>query len=231
MAYIGDKHMDYQARVLPSSPSERENNRVKLYNMTKTILLTISTSVAVMIVVLSLFLNSILGVFNLVTTSVNTMRSLQASNQIVKKMKVRHSQKKAAIAKKIAKKSSRRVASATLAAVTIGAVAVAVTVAGLEVYDYCEEKGEHQEDANILYSTNTKFDFKQCIKEGKEDSKAILDEVKNSTTIAVHDAMNSTVKYSSEKWTAIKDMSMQSLDSSKTTAAELWDSSKSWLDR
>jgi len=199
--------------------------------MTKTILLTISASVAVMIVVFSLFLNSILGIFGLVTTSVDTIRSLQASNQIVQKMKVRHSQRKANVAKKVAKKSSRRVASATLAAVTIGAVAVAVTVAGLEVYDYCEEKSEYQEDANILYGTSTKFDFKQCIKEGKEDSKAILDEVKNLTSTAVQGAMNSTVKYSSEKWNAIKNMSMQSLDSSKITAEELWDSSKLWLDR
>jgi len=157
--------------------------------MIKTIFLTFSASITAFAIVCSLFLNPILGAFGLVTTSAATLRSLRASEQIVQQIKQRHQLKQARVAKKMAKQSGKRVASAALAAATLGTVAVAITVASLEIADYCENKKELQEDYNILYGTNRAFDLNQCLDAGK----------KNSTTAILSNAMNAPAEYSSEK--------------------------------
>ncbi len=195
----------------------------------KTILLSISMTIAVITFTFSVFLNSILGAFGLAVTSVDTLQNLKVSQQIVKKMKTRHKTKKVNISKRFVKKASKRVSSSALAAATIGTVAVAVTATSIEVIDYCGEKKELQEDANILYETNTEFDYKQCLEEGKEDSKYILDEVMNNSISLVTNALNATSQYSSEKWDKLKEGSINIYSSTSEEAIDLWDSTKSWL--
>ncbi len=195
----------------------------------KTIFLTFSVTVAAVTVAASLFLNTILGAFGLAVTSIETLQKLQASQQVVQRMTERHDQKKRKAAKKLAERSTKRVASTALAAATIGAVAVAVTMISLEVADYCEEKKEIQEDANLLNATQIEFNLEQCIEEGKEDSKAILSEMKNSSVLAISTAFSNTALYSGEKWAAVKEASVQALQSMGEASGGLWDAVKSWL--
>jgi len=133
--------------------------------------------------------------------------------------------KKLSVTKKLAKRSTRQIASASLAAATIGTVAVAVTMASFEVYDYCEDKKDLQDDFNILYGTNDEFNFEQCIEGGKDESKRILTEVKQSASESVFEAMNSTAEYSGEKWLAIKESSTYAFESTN----DLWESTKEWF--
>ena len=144
-------------------------------------------------------------------------------------MKASHKVKKLDVTKNFAKRSSKKIASTALAAATIGTVAVVVTVASIEVADYCEDKKSLQEDFNILYEENHEFDFDQCLKEGKEESKIMLEEVKLSTAEAVTTAMDSTVEYSNEQWLAVKQASASAIKSTEIATSELWYSLKEWM--
>lgn len=195
----------------------------------KTIFLTFTTTVAVISFAASLFLNSILGAFGLAATSVETLTKLQSSQKIVEQMKTRHQAKKRDVTKNFAKKSSKKIASTALAAATIGTVAVVVTVASIEVADFCEEKKSLQEDANILYGTKDEFDFDNCLEEGKQDSKIMLDEIKDSTIASANEAIDSTIEYSNEQWLAVKEASAKAFKSSEIATSELWFSLKEWM--
>jgi len=195
----------------------------------KTIFLTFTTTVAALTFAASLFLSTVLGAFGLAATSVESLAQLQSSQKVVEKMKTRHKAKKLDVTKNFAKRSAKKIASTALAAATIGTVAVVVTVASIEVADYCEEKKSLQEDYNILYETTAEFDFDQCIKEGKEESKIVLDEIKNSTISSANAAIDSTVEYSNEQWLAIKEASAKAYKSSEMATNELWFSLKEWM--
>lgn len=195
----------------------------------KTILVTFTVTIAAVFLAANFFLNSILGVFGLAATSVETLQGLQASQQVVNRMVNRHKSKKVKVTKRFAKKASGRVASTALAAATIGTIAVVVTMTALEVEDYCEEKQELQEDENLLNGTQVEFDYKQCYEAGIEDTKFIYNELKNSSVKALSTAFNSTAQYSSTKWNAIKEAGMEAMQSSGTAASNLWDSTKSWF--
>jgi hypothetical protein len=195
----------------------------------KTIFFTMTTTVAALFFAASLFLSSILGVFGLATTSVETLTKLQSSQKVVEQMKTRHKAKKRDVTKNFAKRSSKKIASTALAAATIGTVAVVVTVASIEVADYCEEKKSLQEDYNILYGTKDEFDFNYCLEEGKEESKIMLEEIKLSTAEAVSTAMDSTVEYSNEQWLAVKQASASAIKSTEIATSELWYSLKEWM--
>ncbi len=195
----------------------------------KTIFITFSVTMAAVAVVASMFLNTILGAFGLAATSIGTLQKLQASQQVVQKMTERHAQKKKKAGKKLAERATRRLTSTVVAAATIGAVAVAATMMTFEIADYCDDKKELQEDANLLNGTQTVFNYQQCLEEGKEDSKAILSELKNSSVSAVSNAFSNTAQYSVEKWAAVKDAAVQALQSVGDASGGLWDSVKSWL--
>ena len=57
--------------------------------MIKTIFLTITATIAVVIFVASLFLNTILGIFGMAATSIETLQNLKTSQQVVDRMKTR----------------------------------------------------------------------------------------------------------------------------------------------
>jgi hypothetical protein len=197
----------------------------------KTILITFSATMAAVALVASLFLQSILGAFGLAAISIDTLQNLRTSKQVVDSMKKRHDQKKLKTSTKLVKRSGKRIAATALAAATIGTVAVIVTMASLEVADYCEEKEDLQEDANILYGTLDKFDLAQCIEEGKKDSQSLLTQAMIASGSAVSNALESTARYSAEKWASIKKASLQALGSTGEYAAGFWDATKSLVVR
>ncbi|NOQ77313.1 MAG: hypothetical protein GQ475_05920 [Methylococcaceae bacterium] len=156
--------------------------------MIKTIFLTISTCTFVA----SLFFNSILATFGLVTTSIESLQQLQQSKKIVEKMKTRHQAKKKNFSKKFTKRAGAKLsATATSAIPVIGAIGAVVAISGLEASYYCEDKKELQEDENLLFDTNETFDNEQCLAEAQQDSKQLIIEVKETASQSLNDAWDS----------------------------------------
>jgi Na+/glutamate symporter len=147
----------------------------------KTIFWSVSVTLATIALATSLFLNSILGVFGLAATSIETLQQLRSSQQVVEQLKHRHQKNKASVSKKLVKRSSKRIGATVLAAATVGTVAVAATVVGLEVADYCEERQSLHEAESILYGTDEVFDMKQCIDEGKEELVGLLVDARDAS--------------------------------------------------
>ncbi|MFT6915828.1 MAG: hypothetical protein ACJAWL_002138 [Motiliproteus sp.] len=173
--------------------------------MIKTVFLTFLATLSISVLLGSLFLNSLLGVFGLAATSVEALQHLRGSQRVVEQLKTRHQQKKLKVAKRLSTKATRRVASTALAAATIGTVAVVLTVTSLEVAAYCEEKKALQEDENLLYGRALEFDLQQCYEEGKQETQAILAELKGSAASAVANAFRDTSQFGAELWSAIEE--------------------------
>ncbi len=192
--------------------------------MFKVIFASITATIIIISFVTSIFLNSILGVFGLVSSSIDSFNNLQESKQIVDKMKNRHKTKKLNASKKFVKRSSKKIASSIVAAATIGTAAVAVTVAGLEVYDYCEDRNELYEDESILFNTKTEFDFKQCLIDAKKDSNEIMLAVKKSVPEIVGSAWENTKDFSNKTWESTKNISTDAWSSTLDTSGQLWES-------
>jgi hypothetical protein len=197
--------------------------------MIKTIFLTASITLAVCGFVAAIFLNTILGVFNMAATSIATMNSLRASEQIVKNMKERHKHTKLNLTKQLVKRSSVRVgATASAAAISIpmmAVVAVAMVATGLEVSHYCDQQSELQGDFNVLYGSDIAFDEEQCFEASKNDAKAIWEEVKESSNGAVASAMKGSSKFRDEAMDQIG----KHLTSAGGTASEIWSKLRFWL--
>jgi len=197
----------------------------------KTIFLTFTATLAALSFAATLFLNTILGTFGLVTTSVDTLNKLKSSQVVMNKMKTRHQTKRLTATKKLAKRSSRRVASASLAAATIGTVAVAITMTGFEIHDYCEDQASLQIDNNILYGTTDEFNLEACLEQGKEESKRILTEVKQSASESVKNAIDSAAQYSNEQWFALAESNADAVESTSQTIDELKALVRQWLNK
>jgi hypothetical protein len=195
----------------------------------KTIFLTFTATLAALSFAATLFLNTILGTFGLVTTSVDTLNKLKSSQVVMDKMKTRHQAKRLTATKKLAKRSSRRVASASLAAATIGTVAVAITMTGFEIHDYCEDQASLQIDNNILYGTTDEFNLDACLEQGKEESKRILTEVKQSASESVNNAIDSAAQYSNEQWLVLAESNADAVESTSQTIDELKALVRQWL--
>ena len=197
----------------------------------KKILLSICSTLAIISMVFSLFLNTILGVFGLAATSVQSLQKLKASQEVVQRMTKRHETKKLKASKKIVKRAGKRIGAAAFAAATVGTVAVAAIVTGLEITDYCDEKEELQNDANILYGTDVEFNNRQCVAQAKDDSIAIYYELKSSSSTAVSTAFQKTSEYSAENWRCLVEASRESIDSTKEVTSSLVDRAKTWLSK
>ena len=77
----------------------------------------------------------------------------------MQKVKIRHKLKRLKLSKKFIKRTSRKISVSAVSAATIGTAAVVVTIASLEIYDYCNDKKELLEDGNILFKSNEEFDY------------------------------------------------------------------------
>ena len=141
--------------------------------MFKTILITFTTTAGALAFAANLFLNSILGMFGLAATSVETLSKLQASHEVVQKMKSRQLRKQKQISKRFVKRSGKRVASGALAAATVGTVAVVAAMTTIEIAGYCEEQKELQADMDIINGTSTEFDLDRCFDRRGEHSQAL----------------------------------------------------------
>jgi len=196
--------------------------------MIKVIIITISSTVAVGFLLASMFLNSILGVFGLVSTSMSTFNNLQESKRVMNLVKKRHNQKKLNMSKKFVKRSSKKVVSSAVSAATIGTAAVVVTVAGLEVVDYCEDKKELNEDENILFTMNNEFDYSACVNDAQNDSTEIIVSIKNEFPKVVDSAWESTKAISVDTWLAAKNTAENAWVSTSDDANEALETLVGW---
>jgi len=192
--------------------------------MFKVIFTTISATLVAASFTASLFINSILGAFGLVYTSLETFNTLQESHQIIGDVKKRHKTKKMNASKKFVKRSSRKIASSAVSAATIGTAAVVITVAGLEVHDYCEDREELQEDENLLFGTDVTFDYKHCLSDAKNESSEIIISVKKAVPEAVNNAWDETKSFSNEAWESTKKISPDAWISTYNASSSLWKS-------
>ena len=86
----------------------------------------------------------------------------------------------------------------------MGTVAVVAAMTTIEIAGYCEEKRSLQEDANVLFGTNTEFDLDRCLEESSGDAKVIVAEATDTVTAKVSSAFDYTERYSKELWADIK---------------------------
>ena len=197
--------------------------------MLKTIFITITTTLAAVALAANLFLNSLLGAFNLAVIPVATLAQLQASQRIVDAMKARHFRKKALVSKRFIKRAGKRVASTALAAATVGTIAVAAAMTTAEASDYCNQKAELQEQGNILFGTDNEFDLEQCIQKSTDDAKAILAEAKATVTSRISSAFDTARRYSRQIWASVKAATSNAIDYTESASTNLWNSATSWF--
>ncbi len=196
--------------------------------MIKTILLTFSATLTAAVAAGSIFINSILGVFGLATTSLEAMQDLQKSQAIVQAMKQRNKTRSSKVTKRFMKRTSRRLAGSAAAAATIGTAAVVTTVAILEVMDYCEEKAEMLEEENLLFGTEKTFDYEACKDEATEDVKQIAASTKDEVSASVRESWDNTGNYTREKWNEAIEASGSLFDRLKSRTSEWWGSLLDW---
>lgn len=197
----------------------------------KTILCTFFATIGAILLAVSLFWSSILGIFGFAAIPFERLQMLQASRQAlqatqgkVDKMKERHETKMSSISEKRIKKTTMRVSAATIAAGTIGTLAVAGTVITFEALDYCAEKKMLYEDDNILNGTEiTSFDLDKCHKEVEQDVADIWVKLKNSSNETINEVFNTTTDYSADTWANVKENIKEAMESSTIVASELLD--------
>lgn len=172
--------------------------------MIKVIFLTVTATFAALSLAFTLFMNTILGAFGLVTTSLDTYNNMKDSQAVVERMRERHEVKKAEVSKNFVKKSSKKVASTVAAAATVGTVGVAMTAVTFEVSSYCDSQKSLNDDYNLLYGANEEFNFKKCLVSGKEEYVELVNEVKESAKQSLSEAVETSVEFSKEKWANLK---------------------------
>ena len=167
------------------------------------IFLTIISTLTISSLLMTMFLNSILGAFGMVATSFESFQKLKASQGIVQELIQRHEKKKINVSKNIVKRAGKKISVTTVAAATIGTVAVAAIITGLEIEDYCNEKKELHEEGQILFETSNEFNYKVCLEEAKADSIEIYNQLKESSFTAVSGAFKDSSEYTSHKWSVL----------------------------
>jgi len=184
----------------------------------KRIIVPVLATLSISIFASLLFFNSILGVFGLAATSIESLKDLRASHQVTQAMKERHKIKKTKLTNKLSKKSKKRVASSAIAIIpVVGVVASIVAVTAIEVSNYCEEKKELQLDENILFGTNHIVDTDVCMKEMRADAESTIDEITTSTISNIVAFSDSAKLYSTSKYL-----------SAKNSTRQLWDQAVLW---
>lgn len=190
----------------------------------------ITATVTVTAMAGSIFLNSILGAFNMAVTSVDNLNSLRESRAVVNKLKQRHETRKLDVTRKFTRKAGKRAVASGAAAITVGTAAVVVTVAAIEAMDYCDEKKELNDEGNILYGTSEPFDYKVCMESAQEDSKELVDAAVEGSSDAVKEAWLATKEYSHEVWDALTRSIADLYESTTESASDILSAWKEWLE-
>jgi len=196
--------------------------------MFKAIIITISSTLAVAVTLAGFFMNSILGTFGFAVTSIEKLHQLKESKRILDVVKKRHNDKKLNISKRFIKRSGKKVATSAVSAATIGTAAVAITVAGMEMHDYCDDKRELHDEENLLFGKQEEFDYSKCLAEAKNDSSKIIASVKESLPKLVSDAWASTKNISKSSWQTIKEESSHVWATTTDTTNEAWSTLLEW---
>jgi len=194
--------------------------------MIKVILASISATLIVVAFVASMFLNGILGLFGLASTSIETLSHLQESRQIVDTLKTKHKANKLKAPKKLAKRAGKRITASAVSAATIGTAAVVLAIATFEVIDYCEDKEELFESENILFHTDREFSYVECENEAKKDMVELIAFAKKSVPKVVSDTWHGTKDISKESWNDTKQITKDTWKSTKSASGGAWSYTK-----
>ncbi|MBL4900527.1 MAG: hypothetical protein JKX76_13000 [Colwellia sp.] len=135
-------------------------------------------------------------------------------------MQHRNKAKSANVSKRFIKRSGKKVAVTAISAATIGTVAVIGTLTYLEISQYCEDKQQLNEEANILFDTDKQFDINACLEQGKQDSAHFANEAWQSIKETSSDIINS-----------IEQTSDELLDPSRKATTELFKSIDEWFNQ
>lgn len=155
-------------------------------------------------VMVKFFFSSIFALFGYAALPIENLHHLTHAKHVVQKMQSRHKIKSANVSKRFIKHSGKKVAITAVSAATIGTVAVIGTLTYLEISQYCDEKRLLNEEANILFDTQTEFDMQACLEQGKQDS----------------------AHFANEAWQSVKTSGSGVLDSIATSSDELLDPSR-----
>jgi len=144
--------------------------------MIKILLLTIGTTLSVAALVISIFLNGLLGLFNLAAIPAAQLSAYKASEAAVSKLKQRNAVRKSDFHKKHAKRATKRLAAASGAAIPLVGVGAAIAATGAFVIeDYCNEMGELEADSALLNGVEESFNFKRCVTYSTDIARSWLD--------------------------------------------------------
>jgi len=183
----------------------------------KTVLSTLLLTGFAAFIAFKFFFSSIFGLFGYAALPIEQLNKLAHSKNIVKKMQSRHKTKSANVSKRFIKRSGKKVAITAVSAATIGTVAVIGTLTYLEISQYCDEKLVLNDDANVLFNTENKFDMSACLEQGKQDSANFANEAWQSIKANGSDMLDSIEKSSDEL-----------LDPSRKATVELFESIDKW---
>ncbi len=191
--------------------------------MFKTVATTFTLTAGGCVLLGSLFAQSLLGLFGLAYTSAETLARLHHAQAVVEKLQARHALKKQRAAKRVVKRSARRLAAVGLAAATVGTAAVVVTVASLEADDYCAEQQALQEEADLLYDTASAFDYAQCLAAARSDYGALASETLATLTQATEATVERSRDAGREAWARVRATALELLAAAGSSAQALWD--------
>jgi len=181
-----------------------------------TLLLTMMTGV----IIVKFFLTSLFSFFGYAVLPIEHLKGLTHSKSIVQKMQHRNKAKNANVSKRFIKRSGKKVAVTAVSAATIGTVAVIGTLTYLEISQYCDDKKALNEEANILFDTNKKFDMNACLEQGKLDSANFANE-----------AWSNIKETSSDVFDHIEKTSDEFLDPSRKATLKLFESIDEWFNQ
>lgn len=200
--------------------------------MIKIILITFSAAISVVVFVASMFLNSILGAFGLVSTSLDTFNNLHETKQIMDVVKKRHKTKKLNASKRFVKRTTQKVAASAASAIIPGIAVgtVMVTVIALEAVDYCNHKEELHNDGNILFGTDNSFDYDTCMNEAKNDASEIMTSAKKAVPELVSSTWNDTKNISIDTWEATKGAGLNAWSITSSKSEKIWSSLINWTE-
>ena len=123
-------------------------------------------------------------------------------------------------------RTSKKITVTAVSAATIGTAAVVVAVAAFEVYDYCEDKEEIHNDGNLLFKSDDKFDYKECLNDATEDSEEIIASIKKAVPKAVESTWEDTKNISDKSWEATKNISLKTWNSTKVLSLKTWNATQ-----
>jgi hypothetical protein len=194
--------------------------------MFRTVALSVAATLAVVAVAATLLLDPILGLFGLAATPVDTLERLRASDRIVAQLKERNARRQAEVSEKFVQQAGQRVASTSVAAATVGPVAVAMATVSIEAERYCDERQALQQQADLLNGTETAFDRERCFEEAKRDMQAILEELRRTGSKALSEALEASARFSEETWARIRVLTEQALESASEALNEFWEAAR-----